>query len=103
MSKVLVALRSPEDVDAMRLGAKISRERGADMAVYQVRPRDSDSRSDLALQRRITAMLRATLGVFADDIPVFVVGEMSGDDFASLAATWDADVLVTDGNIEAIT
>ena len=103
MSKVLVALRSPEDVDAMRLGAKISRDRGAVMAVCQVREHGDDGRSDLALQRRITAMLRATLGSFAEDVAVFVVGDTRGDDRASVAATWGADVLVADGNIEPIT
>jgi hypothetical protein len=103
MSKVLVALRSYDDVDAMRLGAKISRERGADMAVYQVRPRDSDARSDLALQRRITTVLRRTLGSIAEDIAVFVVGDSGADELAVLTSTWDADVLVTDGNIELIT
>ncbi len=103
MSKVLVALRSSDDIAAMRLGAKVSRERAAAMAVCQVRPRDADSRTDLALQRRITAVLRATLGTFADEIAVFIVGEDGGDDLAAVAATWDADVLVTDGNIELIT
>lgn len=102
MSKVLVALRSPEDFDAMRFGAKISRERGARLAVYQQR-RDYDARSDLALQRRITAMLHVTLGSIADEIPVFVVGEARGDDVATVAAIWAPDVLVTDGNIELIT
>lgn len=103
MSKVLVALRSPDDVDAMRLGAKVSRDRGAEMAVYQVREHGSDGRADLLLQRRITAMLRATLGTYAENVAVFVVGETRGDDPETVAAIWDADVLVTDGNIELIT
>ena len=82
MPKVLVALSSPDDVEAMRLGAKVTRDRGATMAVYQVRAHGSDGRSDLALQRRITAQLRATLGAFAEDVAVFVVGESRGDDRA---------------------
>ena len=103
MSKVLVALRSPDDVETIRLGAKIMRERGADMAVCQVRASGDDGRSDLALQRRITSRLRSTLGAIAEEVAVFVVGEKSGDDLASIAKTWDADVLVSNGNIEPIT
>lgn len=101
--KVLVAMRSLDDVEAIRLGATVARERGAMMAVCQVRPRGDDGRSDLAIQRRTTAVLRRTLGSFADEIAVFVVGETHGDDLASVAATWDADVIVSDGNVEPIT
>lgn len=103
MSKVLVALRSPDDLEAIRLGAKIMRERGATMAVCQVRGRDDDPRSDLALQRRITSRLRATLGAIAEEVPVFVIGGTRGDDLASIAKTWNADVLVSNGNVEVIT
>lgn len=103
MSKVLVALRSPDDVEAILLGAKIMRERGASMAVCQVRARGDDGRSDLALQRQITSRLRATLGTLAEEVPVFVIGESLGDDLASIAKTWDADVLVSNGNVEPIT
>lgn len=101
--RVLVALRSADDAASMRLGAKISRERSAEMAVCQVRPRDDDSRSDLIVQQRITITLRATLGTVAEDVAVFVVGESSGDDLASVAKNWQADVLVRDGNLELIT
>ena len=103
MSKVLVALHSPDDVEAMRIGATVARERRAAMAVCQVRPLPSDGRSDLALQRRITLALRSTLGSVADEVAVFIVGGTRGDDLASIASTWDADVLVKDGNIEPIT
>ena len=101
--RVLVSLRSSDDTAAMRLGAKISRERSAEMAVCQVRPRDSDSRSDLIVQQRITITLRATLGSLAEDVAVFVVGENDGDNLAAVAKNWSADVLVSDGNIEPIT
>jgi hypothetical protein len=101
--RVLVALHSPDDVEAMRLGAKYSRETSAELAVCQVRPRHADSRSDLALQRRITNVLRATLGSIAEDVAVFVVGDSLGDDLASVASSWSADVLVRDGNLEPIT
>jgi hypothetical protein len=100
---VLVALRSSEDTAAMRLGAKLSRECSAEMAVCQVRPRDSDSRSDLVVQQRITVALRATLGTIAEEVAVFVVGESRGDDLATVAKIWDADVLLKDGNLEPIT
>jgi hypothetical protein len=100
---VLVALRSADDTEAMRLGAKVSRERGAEMAVLKVRSQGEDSRSDLVLQRRITIALRATLGSFAEDVAVFVVGDSLGDDLAAVASNWHADVLVSDGNIEPIT
>lgn len=103
MPKVLVSLRSPDDVAAMRLGAKIARELGANMAVCQPRDQGDDARSDLVLQRTITSMLRTTLGAFAEEIPVFVLGESVQDDLAAVIATWSADLLVTDGNIEPIT
>ena len=73
------------------------------MAVLQVRGSGTDGRSDLALQRRITLVLRATLGRDAENVPVFVVGDSRGDDLTSVATSWHADVLVSDGNIEPIT
>lgn len=103
MAKVLVALRTPDDVETIRLGAREAFERDATMAVCHVRANGDDALTDLILQRRITSVLRATLGVVAEDVAVFIVGEKSHDDLATVAKTWDADVIVSDGNIEPIT
>jgi hypothetical protein len=73
------------------------------MAVCQRRSHGEDALTDLALQRRITSMLRVTLGALAEDIAVFILGEGRDEDLATLVAIWDADVLVSDGNIELIT
>lgn len=93
MSRVLVVIRDPRDLLTIRRGVAVAAVRASELAICQVT--DDDHLADLQHQQVMTRTLRLLLGADAETVAVFVVSGRVGDDAASCAESWGADVIVS--------
>ncbi len=91
MTKLLVAVRGPQDLDTIQRGVDQARRAHAELAVCQVLVGASGPPSGLFAEQRLTAFLREHLAAEAEEIAVFVVSGRPADDVDACALRWGAD------------
>mgnify|MGYP001550816636 CR=1 FL=1 len=89
MRRVLVILSGEIDGPVLRSRCGALESAGAIALCYQL-PDNAGLEQGLTVQRRLTQLLRATLGPAAEAVPIFIATDRDGERTADLADAWGA-------------
>jgi hypothetical protein len=94
MQRILVVLRGPIDIGAVRRRCALDVTGPYEMAVCHVLPAGHDGiRDGLHAQKEITAALRVVLGGRAENVAVLVASERQGEGVDECAKEWGATLV----------